>query len=166
MGNKKCKNFNIYNIVFFFKKKKNTWIYHCFRPVYQKSWWYDLQFLRYRMWQTEIVNYGSFFAPSPKKPKKSEFWKTEKNYWRYHFTHAYQKPNSYEIWFLRQERDRQNFLSFWAIFCSFTSPHPQQPSNQNFEKWKNEKSIWRCCHLLHRCAKNHNHMMCTSWDME
>ena len=34
--NKKCKNFNIYNIVFFFKKKKNTWKYY-FTSVYQKS---------------------------------------------------------------------------------------------------------------------------------
>ena len=28
-----------------------------------ESWWYDLQFLRYRVWQTEIDNYESFSAP-------------------------------------------------------------------------------------------------------
>ena len=42
--------------------KKNAWMYHYFTPVYQKSWWYDQQFLRYLFWQTEIGNYGSLFA--------------------------------------------------------------------------------------------------------
>ena len=52
--------------------KKNTWRYHYFMPVYLQSSWYDLQFSRYRVWKTEIVNYGSFFAllPSPIKTKK------------------------------------------------------------------------------------------------
>ena len=31
-ANKKCKNFNIYNVVFFFFKK-NTWRYHYFTPM-------------------------------------------------------------------------------------------------------------------------------------
>ena len=30
---------------------------------------------------------------------------------------------------------RQNFLSFWAIFCHFTPP-PDDPENQNFQKKK------------------------------
>ena len=47
------------------KIKKNTWRYHCFIPVYQQSSWCDLQFLRYRVWQTEIGNYGSFFVLYP-----------------------------------------------------------------------------------------------------
>ena len=34
-ANKKCKNFNIYNVIFL-KKKKDTWR-HNFTPVYQKS---------------------------------------------------------------------------------------------------------------------------------
>ena len=36
-ANKKCKNFNIYNVVFKKKIKKNTSRYHYFTPVYQKS---------------------------------------------------------------------------------------------------------------------------------
>ena len=55
--NKKWKKF-----IFLKKIKKNPWRYHYFTPVYQKSWWYDLQFLTYRVWQTKIGNYGSFFA--------------------------------------------------------------------------------------------------------
>ena len=51
---------------YFLKKiKKNTWRYQYFRPVYQTSWWYDLQFLRYRMWQTKIGNFGSFSTLLP-----------------------------------------------------------------------------------------------------
>ena len=34
-ANKKCKNFNIYNV--FEKTKKNFWRYHYFTPVYQKT---------------------------------------------------------------------------------------------------------------------------------
>ena len=38
LGNKKCRNFNTYNVVLFKKKKnKKTWRYHCFTPVYQIS---------------------------------------------------------------------------------------------------------------------------------
>ena len=66
-ANKICKN--IYNVTFFKKIKKNT----CnFTLMYRKYWWYDLQFLRYRVWQTEIGHYGSFFAllhPSLKTQK-------------------------------------------------------------------------------------------------
>ena len=50
VGNKKCKNFNIYtaviffykkerktpgDIIIFFSKKKKTWRYHYFTPAYQ-----------------------------------------------------------------------------------------------------------------------------------
>ena len=35
------------------------------------------------------------------------------------------------------ERNGQNFLSFWTIFCPFTPPHPNNLKNHNFEK--NEK---------------------------
>ena len=46
--NRKCKNFNIYNV--FFKKNKEKHLEIYFTSVYQKSWLYDLQFLRYRVW--------------------------------------------------------------------------------------------------------------------
>ena len=43
-ANKKHNNFNIYNVAFFLKKHKETHL-HYFTLVYQKSWWYDLQFV-------------------------------------------------------------------------------------------------------------------------
>ena len=59
-----------FTMLYFFKKQKNTWRYHYFTPVYQTSSWYDLQFLRYRVWQTEIGNYGPFLIQDFEKMKK------------------------------------------------------------------------------------------------
>ena len=92
----------------------------------------------------------------PEQPKKSKFWKTEKNVRRYnHFTHVvYYKWQSWNM-----ERDRQNFLSFWTIFWPFTPPN--NPKNQNFEKMKKMPGD---IIILHKCTKNHNHMLHCSWD--
>ena len=46
-----------------------------------------------------------------------------------------QKPQSYEVQFLRYEV-RQNFLSFWVIFCPFNLLSPNNSEDQNFEKVK------------------------------
>ena len=46
----------------------------------------------------------------------------------------------YDSWDM--ERNRQNCLSFWAIFCHFTSL-----TTWKIKIWKNEKSIWRCHHF-------------------
>ena len=46
-----------------------------------------------------------------------------------------QKPQSYEVQFLRYEV-RQNFLSFWVIFCPFNLLSPNNSEDQNFEKLK------------------------------
>ena len=66
-ANEKCKNFNIYNVVFEKKNKEKYLRYHYFTPVYQTSQLYDLQILKYRVWQTEIGNCGSFLALLPPK---------------------------------------------------------------------------------------------------
>ena len=77
-ANKKQNDFIIYNVAFF-KKIKNTRRYHYFTSTHQKSRWYNLQFLKYRVWQTEIGNFRSFFALLlPLKPKKWKLWKNEK----------------------------------------------------------------------------------------
>ena len=56
--------------------------------------------------------------------------------------------------------DRQNFLSFWAIFCPF-SP---------LTTWKIKilklKKTNRDIVTLHICNVNDNHMVYGSWDME
>ena len=51
------------------------------------------------------------------KPEKSEFWKNEKNCWRYHhFIYVHQKPQLYEVQFLRYGV-RQSFWHFGPFFA-------------------------------------------------
>ena len=56
--------------------------------------------------------------------------------------------------------DRQNFLSFWTVFLPFYPPNNLK--NQNLEKL-NKKS--RHIIILHKCIKNHDHMLYSSLDM-
>ena len=53
-----------------------------------------------------------FFALLPPyAPRKSKFWKNEKNTWRYyHFTHVHHKWQSYDLWFLRYQLWQTEFL--------------------------------------------------------
>ena len=112
-----------------------------FTHVYLISWWYDLPFLRIRVWQTKIGNYGSVFAiltPAPslphpaKNPKNPNFQKNNKlleiSFYRC-------VPKTTTIWgtVSEIEWDRQ-ILSFWAIFCPFT-PLPTQKI-KILKKWK------------------------------
>ena len=59
------------------------------------------------------------------------------------------------------EHDKQNFLSFWTIFCPFT-PYATWKS-KIMKKWKKtpEDII-----ILHTCTINYNHMMYGSGDMK
>ena len=56
------------------------------------------------------------------------------------------------------------FLSFWIIFCPFTPPphlhppHHHKTENQNLKKMK---KIPADVIILHKCTKNHDHMLCT-----
>ena len=59
------------------------------------------------------------------------------------------------------ECNRQNFLSFWTTFCSFTPLTTQK--NQNFEKIK---KLPGDIIILHRCNTNNNHMIYGSWGTE
>ena len=90
-----------------------------------------------------------------RNPKNQNFEKMKKNCWK-----NWRKkknncsfytcvPKTTTIWGTIPEiQSETTFLSFWAIFCPltppFTSPPPNNPENQNCEKWK---SIWRCHHV-------------------
>ena len=58
------------------------------------------------------------------------------------------------------EWDRHNCLSFWAIFCPFTSLRTQK--NKILKKWKKHLDM----SSFYTCIKNHNHRMYASWDMD
>ena len=48
------------------------------------------------------------------------------------------------------ERDGQNFLSFWTIFCPLTTRKVKI-----LKKWKTSGDVI----ILHTCTKNHDHMI-------
>ena len=52
------------------------------------------------------------------------------------------------------ECNRQNFLSFWTVFCPFTPP--MDPENQNFERIK--KTLENII-ILQMCNINDSHVM-------
>ena len=58
------------------------------------------------------------------------------------------------------ECDRQNVLSFWAIFCSFTSLTTQKI--KILKKWKKTTGYFN---ILHKRTRNHDNIVYCSWDM-
>ena len=97
-----------------------------------------MMYLRYMVWQTElfVILLGHFLPYPPKEAIQSKFWKNEKSAWRYyHFKLVYHKwrwwYGSWRYW------ERENFFSFWAIFCAFAfTPLTTWKINQNFENMK------------------------------
>ena len=70
------------------------------------------------------------------KTDKSDFWKTEKIYWRsHHFTHVYQKAQSYEVQFLRYEV-RRLFCHFGPFFALLTPSPLTTQKIKVLKKWK------------------------------
>ena len=66
-----------------------------------------------------FCNFGRFFAfLLPNNPKNQNFGKMKKK--TGDFTHVYHKWQSYDYGSWDMKHDRQNFLSFWTVFCLFT----------------------------------------------
>ena len=94
----------------------------------------------WREWGTP-QNFLLAFMDELWKTRKSKILKKwKKKCWRYHHFTFY----TCEVQFLRY-RVRQNFLSFWAIFC------PLNLENQNFEKMK---KVSGDVIILNLCNKN------------
>ena len=51
------------------------------------------------------------------------------------------------------------YFSFWTIFCCYP---PNSLKNQNFKKMKKKPGD---IIILHKCTKNHDHMLYCSYDM-
>ena len=109
------------------------------------------------MWRTEIGNHGSFFAllpsPPPKTSKYQNFEKMSKIAGDIIILHECTKNHNhmkYSFWDM--EWDRQNVLSFWAIFFSLTTR-----KIKIFKKWK---SIWRCHHFTNVYQKSKSYGVC------
>ena len=70
----------------------------------------------------------------------------------------------YDSWDI--EHNRQNFLSFWLIFCPFTTLWTQKIKIFKKLKKKTKKKKPGDIIILHMCsAKNYDQMMYGSWDM-
>ena len=123
-----------------------------FKTERNTSRYYHLTHWHYK-WQ-------SYDVLTPYGPRKSKFWKTEKNTWRHHFPNVYHKWESYDVWFRRCEVQRTEFFAILLFY------HPINPKNQNFEKMKKKKNSCRYHHFIHVYTKNDNHMMYVSWDMK
>ena len=134
-----------------------------------KSWWYDLQFLRYREKHTEIGNFRSFFALLPlKKPQNQNFEKWKNLLEILFYTCA---PKISIIWCvvpeIRSETGRI-FCHSGPFFALLPPPPPPCPlwtqKTKILEKWK------KCLNILsfytNMCTINDNHMMYSSWDMK
>ena len=118
--------------------RKNIRRCHNFTKVYQKSWSHHVWLLRYKArWTEFFVILSHFFA----------YWKSSRYH---HFILVYRKWPSYNVWFMR----------YWARQTKF---HPtNKPENKILKNWrKNPPGDI----ILHKCAKNHDHMLYCSWDM-
>ena len=114
---------------------------------------------------TEIGNFSSFFALPPLKTQKSKFWKMKIFAGDIIISHMCTKNHNHMMYsFWDMERDRQNFLSFWAIFLPFYSPHPNDLESQNFEE-KKEKNAWRYYPYTYMYTINQDHMTYGSWNI-
>ena len=90
------------------------------------------------------------FTPTPTYgPRKSKFWKNERNAWRYHhFITVYTKWQSYDVWFLRYQTWWTELFAILDHFLPFYSPN--NTKNQNFEKMKKNPGDNI---ILHMCTK-------------
>ena len=106
----------------------------------------------YEMWWTEFFVILDHFLPFyPLTVLKTKILKNEKNARRYyHFTHVYHMM--YGSWDM--EHDGQNCFFILDHFLPF---YPSKNAkNQKFEKMK---KMTGDIIILHKCTKNHDHML-------
>ena len=70
------------------------------------------------------------------------------------------KWQSYNAWFLTYEAWQTEFVLILGHFLPFYPTN--NPKNQNFKKIKKAHGY---IIILHKCTKNHDHMLYCSWDM-
>ena len=107
---------------------------------------------------------GSFLALlPPNNPENQNFEKMKKILGDI-ILHVYHKWKSYMMYgSWDMECDRQNFFSFWTIFCPFTPPPLITWKIKILKKWKKTPGDNI---ILHKCIINDNHMMHGSWDLK
>ena len=99
--------------------------------------------------------FRTFTHLATQKIKILKKWKKTCRY--YHFTHVFHKWQSYDVWFLRYLAWQTISLLFWTIF-----PPKKTQKIKILKKWKNSPVN---IIILHKCTKNHDHMLHCSWGM-
>ena len=124
---------------------------------------YNVWFLRYGAWQTEVFvildHFFPFYLLNNLKNKNLKKWKKRLEISSFYnsvpkiMIICYTVP---EMWCVI---DVVFYFSLWAIFCPFYSPN--KPKNQNFKKMKYTPGDMI---ILYKCTKNYDRMMYGSWD--
>ena len=145
------------------KSEKICWRYHHFTHVHQKSQSYDCTVPEIRCKTGRIfLWFWAIFCPiSCLTTPKIKILKLKKTPGYIIILHICTINDNHMMYGSRDmERNRQNFLSFWTIFCSFAS---MDQEDQNVGKMNNtpEDII-----ILQMCTTNDSHMMYGSWDMK
>ena len=97
-----------------------------------------------------------FYPLPPKNPKNQNFEKMNKVAGDIISHKCTKNHNHMRYSFWDSEWDRQNFLSFWAIFCHFT---PLTTGKiKTLKKWK--KKTTGDVIILHMCTKNQSYDLC------
>ena len=119
--------------------------------------------MMYDSWDTKcnrqifFSHLGPFFTllpllPSPNNPKNQNFEKMKQNARDIIILHKSTINDNQDIWFLRYINcNRQNFLSYWDIFCPFTPLTAQKVKIS--EKWK-KHIIWTYHHFTQLYQKS------------
>ena len=147
------------------KKKKNCCRHHHFTHVYQKPQSNEVQFLRYRVRRNFFVilgNFLPFYTHPPNNPENHNFEKMKKVSGGVIILNLCNKKHNHMMYaYSDMKCDRHNFLSFYAIFCSFTPL-----LTPKIKIWKKCKKKPRNIILLHMCTINQDHVMYDFWDIK
>ena len=131
--------------------------------MYRKWQSYDVWFLRYRAWQTELfVILDYFFAfYTPKNLKNQNFEKMKRMPGDIIILLKCTKNHDHmhRSWDTMCDGSNSYFL-FCNIFCPFTPLTTQKI--KIFKKWK---KVPGDIIILHMCTKNNYHMIIGSWNM-
>ena len=122
--------------------------------------WYDVWFLRYEVQQTELFcHLGPFFASNN---PKNENIKYEKNPGDIIILHKSTKNYDHPLYCSRDvTRDRCNCYFHFGLYFSLFTPLTAQKMKTSKQRKKKPGDIL----ILNRGIKNHDQMLCYSWDI-
>ena len=107
-----------------YKIKKNSWRYYHFTNLHHKWQSHDVWFLRYGAQHTEYFLILDCFLPfyptiDSQNQNLEKMKKPAEDFITLQMCIINDSHMMYDFWHM--ECNRQNFLSFWTIFCPFTT---------------------------------------------